>query len=662
MTLIFRSFQQEVETLLLDINSFDVFEVRSLDELLSGNILSKILTKSTRKQDLYRISTSTCKESIISNWNSIIHFIELNLTRKYLDLQPKEIIKDLGVLLVIHKIALRCLKKPRKYKYSSSLSQSSRLSFYAPSTKLSLNFYASESEKAEIQTWLQDLRIIPPGVLMHEFLYRVRSGFSILEILIKLEEMSANTIHAKFENFIDKPQDVCECIDNINKLLRYLRELAGFSQRYINSSASIYEGNERAIYGLLQDIKMFYGKEKEKKTTVPQKRAFSPVRAKVIKASVRSGKNIESALKNRVIEWISTLGLLQFIYLGEDLQVNSIRNGVVLCKIIEIVFRSNLHFIQKPTSEQDCLENMNLVLNFLSERFPYAENLPSQVSYSSEELGWEILWEIMNNCNDLIETYDVIYLQELEPKIMEWVKQLNILPNVPNSLLDLIPYLKTGILISDILLKMDPEINTSFIERNPRTATQAIENISKCLCIIKNHPIMRNELRSYSIRIEREICNGKAETCMMIMEDLYRCTENWPKIIKEQSENLEQVKANGNAQHKNIEKIQKLERWVTNLGLGKQSLSGKVLKDFRSGMLLCEIIEKLHKTCIQHLIELPKTKSEALSNIRNALQFLKSCYPNFPVKFNYLDDQILLGNGIIIRTLLQEVFDFSRTS
>lgn len=660
MTFMFRSFQQEMEILLLDINSFDVIEVRSLDDLRSGIALSQILTKYTRKPDLYGVSTSTCKENMMKTWNSILCFIELNLTHTYLNYSPQEIIEDLGVLFVIHKITLRHIKRHRKFKHFSTFSQTSKFSLLyvpIPSTKISLNFYASDSDKAEIQTWLHDLRIIPPGVLMHEFLYRIRSGFSLLEVLLKLDSLSSNNINEKLEALIEKPRDICECIDNINKILRYLRGLSGFSQRYINSSASIYEGNEKSIYGLLQDIKIFYGKEQKRNSSAPQKRAFSLLKVKVNKPSIRYG-NITSPLKSKVIDWISTLGLLKFLYLGEDLQINSILNGVLLCKVIETVFRSNLHFTSEPISEQDCLENMNLVLNFLSERCPYAESLPSQISYASEELGWEILWEIMNNSTGLIDTYDANYMQELEPKILEWIKQQNILSIVPNSLQDIIPYLKTGVLISDMISKIDPQVDTSFIERNPRTVIQSIENISNCLNIIKKHPIMNKELRSYSTKIEREIYNGKPEACMMVMEDLYICAQNLPKKNDKHSESLRLVNDN---EQKNIEQIKKLEEWVSDLGLKKPNLSGKVLKDFRSGVLLCEILKKLNKICIQDISEFPKTKSEALGNIRKALNILQTCYSSFPVRFCYLDDQIVLGDGIIIRSLLQEISDFSQT-
>ena len=93
---------------------------------------------------------------------------------------------------------------------------------------------------------------------------------------------------------------------------------------------------------------------------------------------------------------------------------------------------------------------------------------------------------------------------------------------------------------------------------------------------------------------------------------------------------------------------------MADLGFTVNGLSGKQLKEFRNGVIICKIIEKICKVTIEGKNEFPKTNADALQNIQKAFEILYAkC--SLPLKYKYYDDQIIMGNGIIIRSLLKDM-------
>jgi hypothetical protein len=109
--------------------------------------------------------------------------------------------------------------------------------------------------------------------------------------------------------------------------------------------------------------------------------------------------------------------------------------------------------------------------------------------------------------------------------------------------------------------------------------------------------------------------------------------------------------------------ISSLLDWLTTLGFAQIfqqiSLDADVIEEFKDGIILCRIIERLEMKEILGLIVKPKTNASKLVNIRKALQVLAK-RPGVNPHSLYIDDKILSGDGAAIRDLLFNVRDAYR--
>jgi hypothetical protein len=78
------------------------------------------------------------------------------------------------------------------------------------------------------------------------------------------------------------------------------------------------------------------------------------------------------------------------------------------------------------------------------------------------------------------------------------------------------------------------------------------------------------------------------------------------------------------------------------------------LEDFRSGVILCKIIEALEGYPLSGYYPHPKTTAEAIFNIKAVIAKLRS-RRKIPIKFFAMETEILKGNGEIIRDLLMNL-------
>jgi hypothetical protein len=100
-----------------------------------------------------------------------------------------------------------------------------------------------------------------------------------------------------------------------------------------------------------------------------------------------------------------------------------------------------------------------------------------------------------------------------------------------------------------------------------------------------------------------------------------------------------------------VNKVKEIENWLDDIGIKHNGLKGEVIKEFRSGVKFWQIVENIENKQYKQVNLDPKSKSEALDNIRGILELLCE-KPAFDSKFLYLDDQILAGNGKVTRSLL----------
>jgi Calponin homology (CH) domain len=96
--------------------------------------------------------------------------------------------------------------------------------------------------------------------------------------------------------------------------------------------------------------------------------------------------------------------------------------------------------------------------------------------------------------------------------------------------------------------------------------------------------------------------------------------------------------------------------WIYNLGLNIPPIDmhSETIDEFKSGVLLCQIVEKLERTSISGIQPKLKSNAVALHNITKALKILKS-KSTFPSYLLFVEDEIIKGRGEAIRNLLRSM-------
>jgi len=104
--------------------------------------------------------------------------------------------------------------------------------------------------------------------------------------------------------------------------------------------------------------------------------------------------------------------------------------------------------------------------------------------------------------------------------------------------------------------------------------------------------------------------------------------------------------------------VSALKDWLSSLGFAQVieriNMDCDVIEEFRDGLILCKILEKLEMKEIPGIIVKPKTNASKLVNIRKCLQLLAK-RPGVNPHYLNIEDRILNGEGQIIRDLLWNI-------
>lgn len=663
MSYMFGNLETEVAEVVTKINSLAKTNLNTLDQLRSGLVISKILASHLKKEKLEGIMPGKSKEIWQSNWETILSHGQNLLPNEWKSIRAYEIISDSGVLFTVIKLMIKKLWKPenparrnsakpiqshqgppRSIKTSEKSLKNIEKDFTIPNI--------SEETKSQIHAWLVDLQVIPPSLYLHEFMYRIRTGISLSDLINRLEG-KMEVIHGISKN----PKTASYCIANINKTLEYLRKLPKVSSKYLWSSAEIYEGVEEHIYGLLLDIKNFY------MTRYPN---YLP-RSSSTSKSIQKHKSLDdmfelttvtNSMKRSIIQWIHSLGLERFIVFHKDYKKDYLFNGILLCEVISKVFSHKVKYIITPTTELQCAENFNSGLKVLNKETSIYHKFQTKVNEPSEDITWSVLWELMNNIQAYEEPDVSIFQKTLEESLILWIDSLKLLPPRVTTILELVPNFRNGVLLCQIVSSVFPDKKLEII-LTPQTDHSALLNIRRSLSLLRNEAKMSQK---YTWK-EKEISQGNLKIITGLLEDLHKYADGVPKKNDESkpylgsvylSSTLKSVQSIEIPQPKKLQKAIELEEWLEGISIKTNGLSEDTLNEFKSGEKFLEIIKTLERTEIEGIHASPKTTAAALANIRKALELLYK-KPAFDSKFMYLEDQILNGSGKVIRSLLAEI-------
>ena len=638
MYFILGNLQNEYSSLLQEINNYEFCTVSSIEDLKSGFVISQIILHSIRRQDLFTVIQGFSKENILARWKVIIDFMRIHFHLNLNDFLPDEIQNDAGVLFIACKMIIKSLSKnPKKYSQGrmwSSLNTSSSTIYNTFNNNDQACDPVSdlEDEKTSIHQWLQDLKLIPPGIFMHEFMYRIRYGISLIELIKRLE-----TEPARIDGVVGKPKSVADCIKNINFVLRFLRRSTNMNRRFLYTSASVYEGNQEIIYGLLADVRAFYVKKKN----LSVRRSPSPKRIMVHpatpKPSVAKPAQISTTVKHSVVEWITSLGLLQQLIFSDSFTKNTLENGTLVCETILKLFRVDLEYFRTPQNLEECQQNYVKALKFLENKPGF--KLSSEKIIVSEESSWTILYEIMNNHYDKSGKSKIIVFQDLEEKILEWLKSESIISHSIVSIFDVIPLVQSGEILAELA-------KTLFDATKLRPNLDSLEVIKSYLKIFKKNPDFPKRFTKSSY----EIYKGELVVVIGILEDLYNFSQTHARAQPKPLQNVNEFNS--------FKKAKELEECLMRKDLKVGSLTSPILPEFKNGLKLCEAIERVLGVRIENLVLAPRTKAQALWNLRKGFEVLYGKF-EFPVKYVYLDDLIISGDGETIRDFLNDLIKLS---
>lgn len=597
-----------------------------------------------------------------------------------------------------------------------------------------------EALKETLIIWLEDLSMIRKGSIDSQILPSIcRTGVLFCDLVNRVEG-KAEVIKGIERN----PRNRTQALANINKALDYLRNQPKMNARHLWGSKDVIDGDEMVIWGLLEDIRSLYVaprittpvpnriprpasncsmeivkhqeevalpksflQEKSKalrsysasmKRTPSQTPSLSsprltrPSSSKSMKPSVNvSHFYISQDMKKLTAEWICALGI---DFEGtKNPYTDKLKNGVLLCEIIRLLDKEILKINPSPRSSKAIFDNFDRALSVFKKNHP---EIPNTVINCPEnmvenaEIVYAFIYSLMNVFPNAIPLeyqdhplpYGALGIRKLEKSVTDWVISLNILQPSPSNFQELVPEVRSGVLLC-VVVSRAFSVKVPSITRDPKTEQSAMNNIRKALDLLRKNPQMSQKY----IWSAKDILKGSHGVILGIFEDIHRCADGLParksgedyhkdgpylaqgkKHIRSSSwkascEDSFNATFGSALSPKVLSKWDKesddvdiYAEWLGELGIHiPKSISflEENIPEFSSGILLCNIVTALEKIYI-NIEKDPRAKKNAMGNIAKALSVLKK-KANFPAELRSCEEDIFAGKGAVVRKLIQSL-------
>ena len=599
-----------------------------------------------------------------------------------------------------------------------------------------------EELKESLIYWLEDLNILRKDSVNTQIFPSIcKIGVIFCDIINRIEGKTI-TIKGVERN----PRNRTQALANINKALEYLRTLSKMNARYLWSSKNIIEGDEFVIWGLLEDMRSLFTPSpkpkpiisnspplprppsgssvvslKAEKVVLPKSflqeksnslRSYSasmkrtpsqtpslisprlsrPSSSKSVKSAPTKGNfYISAEMKKVVIDWIAALGIEYEP--SSNPYTDGLRNGVLLCELLRILESDNIKINQNPRTSRAVYENFERAVNNFKKKHP---EIPSSIINNQENLTENIeivlafIYSLMSIYSNSLPSeyqehplpYGAIGIRKLEQSITLWITNLGILQPSPSCFQELIPEIKSGILICVIVSRVF-SVKIPNIIKEPKTEQSCMNNIRKALEILRKIPQMSQKF----IWSGKEILKGSCGVILGVLEDIYRCADGLPsrksgesyhkdgpylgkigknhsrtpswKNCPEESFNTTFGSVNSPGHSgKNLESIEEVDcyaQWLQEIGVSLPrsiTFMEEHIPEFTTGTLICNIVCILERINLPGVDKEPRTRVSALQNIAKALNILKK-KPGFPSDISNIEEEIFLGNGTVIRKIIQ---------
>ena len=558
--------------------------------------------------------------------------------------------------------------------------------------------------------WLMSLRLISCPI--DEVPQSCIDGTLICRIIEKLEGRSCTL------GFHRSPKTFSACRANLKQGLEYLRKFPKFQSKHLWSYDEVLHGDPETIWELLSEICEFYSSSHSY-----QSRPSNIIRP--CSVQLRSKQNFYSSSGekqeiysqtelNQVKAWISELGLAYLLRPGLADIKDPVKNGVLLCKILNQV-KDKFEFFTHPKGIEEVLENIRSVL------FEVKAEIKGFIvnELMDESRVWVLIGKIMKTFKGKEKSGNLPYtpaeLKNLQHSLFKWVFGLKPFEQFyPENFVMLCKALKTGVVLIKIVEKVI-RCKVEFV-KYPNCEEDFLRNIELAFDILKEQENMSKGYLWEPIQILK--CNSSY--IIALLEDLHRFSAGLPprkmgddyhsdgpfygkqlnfsiSYAEEKSvwnansiymspERSQQVKSMMNSRTSSPiafktasnfrnscdfsigdispklkqEKTKNLSNftWIEKIGIklpADLDLTSEKINQFRSGELLCEILQKLEGKTFPGVRKTQKGTAAAAKNVSVAFEVLRK-KSAFGVGNCFLESKVIEGEGEHLRRLLREIY------
>lgn len=689
----------------LEINSCRL--VTSADDLRSGVVLCDLVAYLKSRnffEDVQRHGSvqKNFKRAAINNFKIFIREIGARLPPSLLR-TPEELFEDVEILLEIVKYLKKLITKPLntervsrnltpRVRASASPALTSRLQHSPSMLDIHIAHNSSQVQTHDkLKTWLQELKLIKFDVIEE-----MKDGVVLCELINRLE--GRNEV---IKGMHKAPKTKSAIQVNINKALNYLRGIEKLNSKYLWSSNEIIQGDEETIFGLLQSIQDFYS----------IKRSASASRsAKVLTSRVFSNISFEGKVEPEAVPdkpepeplsaraWIQNIGLGKYLLNDKKHFLDDpCRNGVLLAEVLGKLEGLEVPGIFNPKSAVSASSNYEKCLKFIYERHPsvavrYLREIDRFLE--SDLLLWRLIEELISIPRNVVKPnthlpYTREEISQLESSLVTWLSSL--IGRSFEGFEEILTEIST--LLAEIIQKCG--FSVTGVTKNPKTGKVKQGNIEKSLECLRRISRMSQK---FLFKVE-ELAEGNFLVALGLLEDIHRFYDGLPARKrgphyhsdgpylgkKSRVSPLRNISSLLNKSYESPKTCCSSKRiredfiprqkflnfdhvhssnefdWVFSLGLSINSLDlmAEEIEEFSSGVLLCQIIDKLERKEVTGFQIKPKGNAGFLFNVGKALKVLKE-KPNFPSSLMFVDEDVVKGKGEAIRELLRAVFKIYR--
>eukprot|EP00743_Colponemidia_sp_Colp-15_P013000 GILK01014960.1.p1 GENE.GILK01014960.1~~GILK01014960.1.p1 ORF type:complete len:790 (+),score=123.52 GILK01014960.1:179-2371(+) len=509
----------------------------------------------------------------------------------------------------------------------------------------------TSERQQEVRRWLRDLGIhLQPELEDGPFFEDpLRNGILLCELVGLLE-------NTKLLGVNKHPRVVKAALDNVEKALAFLREKRPNVPIYLLwQSEAIVRGQSDAIWGLLWALKQAYPYAISK--PIP---AESSINSAQTPYSTTDMKRLELS----VCQWIFSLGVLDSATAPRELiQIEpQIRDGTLLCAIAGCLQGRKITGVaQKPKVAIGAYSNIRKALEVLR-RLP---NMGQRYIWNEKEIfeGNRVsilcLLEDMHRCYDAIPARvrtgdDMNKYHEGGPYLGSFVsmpQQYDMVSGPSNGVVSSVwtpTELKPSIPApltrpSSVPVVLKPEPFKHGATQQQHTATSTVGASGRYQLPPPPAPTYPTAQR------QTKIGQGEPNTNLPVRSNPSQ------KSVKQPT-----VPQSATTKHMHSDTPSKpylLGRWLMSLGIKLSSphaLQESVVEEFKDGILLCKVVEKVEHRYIEGITKNPKAPASFLHNIKKALDILRE-KKTMPMTYLWSDHDIREGNQDVIVNLLDDI-------